>query len=73
MSTPVFDVQGVTASLGGSPVLHSIDLQLRPGIWTCIVGPNGAGKSTFLKTLAGVLPAAGKIDLQGALEGMVSQ
>jgi iron complex transport system ATP-binding protein len=65
VSTPVFDVQGVTASLGGSPVLHGIDLQLRPGIWTCIVGPNGAGKSTFLKTLAGVLPAAGQIDLQG--------
>lgn len=65
MNTPVFDVQGVTASLGGPRVLHSIDLQLRPGIWTCIVGPNGAGKSTFLKTLAGVLPTAGKIDLQG--------
>jgi iron complex transport system ATP-binding protein len=65
VNTPVFDVQGVTASLGGCPVLHGIDLQLRPGIWTCIVGPNGAGKSTFLKTLAGVLPAAGQIDLQG--------
>lgn len=65
MNTPVFDVKGVTASLGGRTVLLGIDLQLRPGIWTCIVGPNGAGKSTFLKTLAGVLPAAGQIDLQG--------
>ena len=35
---------GVSASLGGTPVLHGIDLALAAGRWTSIVGPNGAGK-----------------------------
>jgi iron complex transport system ATP-binding protein len=40
----------VHVSLGGTEVLHGIDLRSLPsGRWTAIVGPNGAGKSTLLK------------------------
>lgn len=50
-------------SLAGRPVLHGLDLDITAGLWTSIVGPNGAGKSTLLKALAGLLPAAGHIEL----------
>ncbi len=56
---------GVRAHLGGSEVLHGIDLALPAGRWTSIVGPNGAGKSTLLKALAGLLPHAGVVELLG--------
>ena len=57
--------QGLSASLGGRPVLHDISLALPLGRWTSIVGPNGAGKSTLLKVLAGLLPHQGKVSLLG--------
>lgn len=56
---------GVSASLGGTAVLHGIDLALAAGRWTSIVGPNGAGKSTLLKVLAGLLPHTGQVSLLG--------
>jgi len=31
-----------------------------------LLGPNGAGKSTLLKTLAGLLPFTGELQLDGA-------
>jgi iron complex transport system ATP-binding protein len=57
--------QGVHVSLGGTEVLHGIDLALPAGRWTAIVGPNGAGKSTLLKAMAGLLPHAGTVTLLG--------
>ncbi len=56
---------GLHVSLGGTPVLHGIDLALPAGRWTAIVGPNGAGKSTLLKVLAGLLPHGGSVALLG--------
>lgn len=56
---------GVSARLGGVPVLHGIDLAIPAGRWTSIVGPNGAGKSTLLKALAGLLPHGGEVSLLG--------
>jgi len=38
------EARGVGASLGGTEVLHGIDLALAQGRWTSVVGPNGAGK-----------------------------
>ena len=55
--------RGVQVSLGGTEVLHGIDLVLPAGRWTAIVGPNGAGKSTLLKAMAGLLPHAGSVAL----------
>jgi len=52
-------------SLASRPVLHGLDLDIAAGEWTSIIGPNGAGKSTLLKALAGLLPAAGRVDLLG--------
>jgi len=57
--------QQLQVSLMGRPVLHGLDLAIAAGQWTSIVGPNGAGKSTLLKALAGLLPAAGHVELLG--------
>jgi len=56
---------GVHVSLGGTEVLHGIDLAVPSGRWTAIVGPNGAGKSTLLKSMAGLLPHTGTVALLG--------
>ncbi|MDP3833194.1 MAG: ABC transporter ATP-binding protein [Hydrogenophaga sp.] len=57
--------RGIGVALGGTPVLHGIDVALPAARWTSIVGPNGAGKSTLLKALAGLLPHSGQVQLQG--------
>lgn len=54
---------GIGVALGGTPVLHGIDVALPAGRWTSVVGPNGAGKSTLLKALAGLLPHSGQVQL----------
>ena len=53
------------AGIGKHPILHAIELHLRPGRWVAVVGPNGAGKSTLLRVLAGLLPCDGQVLLQG--------
>ncbi|WP_234380025.1 ABC transporter ATP-binding protein [Streptomyces sp. CMB-StM0423] len=51
----------------GRPVLHDVDLELRPKEKVALVGASGAGKSTLAKLLAGIhVPAAGRIDVGGA-------
>jgi len=40
----------------GRPVLHGVDLQVRPGAITTLLGPNGAGKSTLVLALGGLIP-----------------
>lgn len=50
----------------GRPVLHNLDLQLRPGERLAIVGPSGAGKSTFGRMLAGIHPpTSGTVTING--------
>jgi iron complex transport system ATP-binding protein len=63
--TPALQALGVGVALGGTPVLHGIDVALSAARWTSIVGPNGAGKSTLLKALAGLLPHSGQVQLLG--------
>jgi iron complex transport system ATP-binding protein len=45
-----------TISLHNRPILHDIELTIRPGELVAVCGPNGAGKSTLLRALAGLLP-----------------
>ncbi len=63
--TVALQARGIGVALGGVPVLHGIDLALPAARWTSVVGPNGAGKSTLLKTLAGLLPHGGEVQLLG--------
>src|SRR4051794_23599475 len=56
---------GVQVRLGRREVLREVSLSARHGSVLAIVGPNGAGKSTLLKAIAGLLPSAGSILLDG--------
>ena len=55
------------AYVEGRPVLHGIDLALRPGERLAMVGPSGAGKSTLGRLLAGIHPPSeGTVTVGGA-------
>lgn len=59
-------VAGLTAGYGRRPTLHGIDLPPVPsGTLVAVLGCNGAGKSTFLKAMAGLLAADGRVALDG--------
>ncbi|MEE2878716.1 MAG: ABC transporter ATP-binding protein, partial [Pseudomonadota bacterium] len=60
------DVHAASVQLGGVPVLHGVDLQIRSGEFLAIAGVNGAGKSTLTRAIAGLVPlSSGSIALAG--------
>ncbi|HLX77555.1 MAG TPA: Fe-S cluster assembly ATPase SufC [Acidimicrobiales bacterium] len=46
-------VAGLTVAVGGTEILHGIDLEVRSGEVHAVMGPNGAGKSTLGHALMG--------------------
>jgi len=49
----MLEIRGLTASVGGKPILHGIDLVVPTGEVHAIMGPNGSGKSTLAYVLSG--------------------
>ena len=65
LQTAILQAEGVSVRLGGALIVDRADLALRPGELAVLVGPNGAGKTTLVRALAGLLPADGRIALDG--------
>ena len=66
MNQPALECSSLSKSLGGKPVLKSLDLSVRQGEVVALVGASGSGKSTLLRSIAGlVTPDAGAIQIQG--------
>ncbi|MET7656552.1 MULTISPECIES: ABC transporter ATP-binding protein [unclassified Streptomyces] len=69
------------AYVPGRPVLHGVDLEIRPKERVALVGTTGAGKTTLAKLVAGLhRPEGGRIDIggvepdeSGRLVGLVTQ
>jgi len=49
----MLEIEGLTATVAGKPILHGIDLAVPRGEVHAIMGPNGSGKSTLSYVLAG--------------------
>ncbi|MEU3795476.1 ATP-binding cassette domain-containing protein [Streptomyces fructofermentans] len=65
-AAPALELLGVRAGYDGAPVLHGVDLVVRPGEILALLGPNGAGKSTACRVAAGlVAPLGGRVRLAG--------
>lgn len=46
-------IKNLQVSVAQLPILHGVDLVVKPGELHAIMGPNGSGKSTLASTLAG--------------------
>lgn len=53
----------VRVAFDGTEVVRGIDLELRAGEWLGLIGPNGSGKSTYLRSLLGLVPRSGTVEL----------
>lgn len=65
MAEALLQVRGLHARHGRSPVLHGVDVEIRPGEIVGLLGRNGAGRSSLLEALMGLLPASGSVRLRG--------
>lgn len=68
----MLEIKSLTAGYPGNVVLKDISLSFPQGTVTVVAGPNGCGKSTLLKAVAGILPSAGQIRLDGEALGDLS-
>jgi iron complex transport system ATP-binding protein len=62
---PILRAVDLSVRLAGSIIVDRTSLDLKSGELTVLVGPNGAGKTTLMRALAGLLPAEGRLELQG--------
>ncbi|MGI9524727.1 MAG: ABC transporter ATP-binding protein [Hyphomicrobiaceae bacterium] len=58
-------IDGLDVSIGPTPILHDIDLEVPTGSMCGLIGRNGAGKTTLLRAVMGALKAQrGKIHFE---------
>ncbi len=48
--------ENMHVAYGKADVLSGVDMEIRPGIITCVLGANGAGKTTLIRALLGLTP-----------------
>lgn len=62
----MIEVQGLTKTFDGHPVLRGVDLSVEQGQVTAVIGPSGSGKTTLLRCLDCLeAPSAGTIRVGG--------
>lgn len=63
--TGFLDVNDLHAAYGPVEVLHGISFAMDRGEILAVLGANGAGKTTTLRAISALVPAEGKIELDG--------
>ncbi|HDK38363.1 MAG TPA: ABC transporter ATP-binding protein [Thiolapillus brandeum] len=70
MSSNAIEIQDVSFSYSGVPVLEHVSLEVPQQEFLGIVGPNAGGKSTLLKIILGLLkPVQGQVKVLGTTPG----
>lgn len=65
-SSPILELDSVSAGYGAVPVIHDVDLRIIAGEVVALLGANGAGKTTTILTMAGeVRPRSGVVRWEG--------
>jgi ABC-type dipeptide/oligopeptide/nickel transport system ATPase component len=67
--TPLLEVDAVTASYGGLPVVRDVSLSVERGDVLGLVGESGSGKTTLGLCVLGLLPEYARIDGRILFEG----
>ena len=62
-TTHALRTRDVRVAFNGVEVVAGIDLELRVGEWLGLIGPNGSGKSSYLRSLLGLVPRTGTVEL----------
>jgi iron complex transport system ATP-binding protein len=57
--------EGLVKRYGAMLVTDDVSLDIRTGELHAVIGPNGAGKTTLLRSLAGLIPSEGEIQIGG--------
>ena len=65
--TPLLDVQHLTVSFGGVPVVRDLSFQMHKGRTLCLVGESGSGKSMTAFSIMRLVPEPGRIDAEALL------
>ena len=67
MSTPILELDGVSAGYGPFRALFDVSLTVPPGAAVALLGSNGAGKTTVARVASGlVTPTAGRLKFDGS-------
>ena len=61
----MIDVENITVTLSGRPVVKDLSFRAMPGKLTAIIGPNGSGKTTTMKAMSGERKFTGNIRFNG--------
>lgn len=61
---PSIRSENLSLTLGGTPILRNVSLDINAGAIHCIVGPNGSGKTSLIRSLLGQTPHRGKIAIE---------
>ncbi|MCC7274975.1 MAG: ABC transporter ATP-binding protein [Alphaproteobacteria bacterium] len=59
------EFRDVAVRYGSNTVLHGLSLAIAPSEFLALLGPSGCGKTTMLRVLAGFVPYAGSVLLDG--------
>jgi branched-chain amino acid transport system ATP-binding protein len=66
VSTPVLEIDALTAGYDSAAVIRGISLEVAPGEVVALLGANGAGKTTTLRAVSGLVhPMSGAIRVEG--------
>jgi branched-chain amino acid transport system ATP-binding protein len=66
MTCPLLQLEDFCVSYGDVEAVHGVRLHVDEGEIVTVIGPNGAGKTTLLCAAMGLLPATGRLALDGA-------